>query len=59
MDGQGIAENTEFGSPLGRAVNLDPITPLYETNPDVLNSTVFTNFPVVRDENGVLESPIM
>jgi TonB-linked SusC/RagA family outer membrane protein len=53
VDGQGIAENTEFGSPLGRAVNLDPITPLYETNPDVLNSTVFTNFPVVRDENGV------
>ena len=53
VKGIGVAENTEYGSPLGRAVNIDPITPLYETNPDVLNSTVFTSFPVVKDENGV------
>jgi len=25
----GVAENTEWGSPLGRALNIDPITPLY------------------------------
>ncbi|MDP5172396.1 MAG: TonB-dependent receptor, partial [Bacteroidia bacterium] len=49
----GVAENTEFGSPLGRAINLDPITPIYETDPAVLSSSVFTNFPVVSDENGV------
>ena len=30
---QSVAENTEFGSPLGRALNMDPITPVYETNP--------------------------
>lgn len=50
---RGVATNSEFGSPLGRAINLDPITPLYETDPDVLSSNVFTNFPVVSDENGV------
>ena len=49
----GVSENSEFGSPLGRAINLDPITPVYETDPEVLNSTVFTSFPVVKDENGV------
>ncbi|MEM7104828.1 MAG: TonB-dependent receptor [Bacteroidota bacterium] len=53
VNGRGVAENTEFGSPLGRALNLDPLTPLYETDPDVLASSVFTNFPVVSDENGV------
>ena len=51
--GRGVAENSEFGSPLSRAINIDPITPLYETDPDVLSTQVFTEFPVVRDENGV------
>ena len=49
----GTAENTEFGSALGRALNLDPITPIYETDPDVLSNNIFSNFPVVSDENGV------
>ncbi len=47
-----IAENTEYGSSLGRAVNLDPITPVIETRPDVLNSSVFQSFKVVRDASG-------
>ena len=51
--GRGVAENSEFGSPLSRAINIDPITPLYETDPDVLATQVFTDFPVVSDENGV------
>ncbi|MEM1319648.1 MAG: TonB-dependent receptor [Bacteroidota bacterium] len=50
---RGIAENSEFGGTLSRVVNLDPVTPVYETDPDRLNSSVFTNFPVVSDENGV------
>jgi TonB-dependent starch-binding outer membrane protein SusC len=33
--GRGVAENTEYGSPLSRAINLDPLTPLIETRPDV------------------------
>lgn len=49
----GVSTNSEFGSPLSRAINLDPITPIYETDPDVLNSSVFQNFPVVGDENGI------
>ncbi|RMG80777.1 MAG: TonB-dependent receptor [Bacteroidetes bacterium] len=50
---RGVSENSEFGSPLSRAINIDPITPLYETREEVLNSNVFKNFPVVRDEKGV------
>ncbi|MBL7815605.1 MAG: TonB-dependent receptor [Saprospiraceae bacterium] len=50
--GKGVPDNTEYGSPLSRAINLDPITPLIETRPDVLSGTVFKNFPVVRDANG-------
>jgi TonB-linked SusC/RagA family outer membrane protein len=29
-ESRGVADNTEFGSPLGRALNIDPITPVYE-----------------------------
>lgn len=50
---RGVSENSEFGSPLSRAINIDPITPLYETREEVLNSSVFQNFPVVSDENGI------
>ncbi len=50
---RGVSTNSEFGSPLSRAVNLDPITPLLETDPDVLNSTVFQNFAVVKNEEGI------
>ena len=52
--GRGVAENTEFGSPLGRAINLDPITPLIETDPNVLSQPRYANnFDLlVRDKNG-------
>lgn len=50
---RGVAENTEFGSPLSRAINLDPITPVYETDPAELAKPKYTNFEVVSDENGV------
>lgn len=49
----GVATNTEYGSPLSRAVNIDPITPILETDPDVLGSDVFTNFAVVTNEEGI------
>lgn len=49
----GVATNTEYGSPLSRAVNIDPITPILETDPDVLNNDIFTNFAVVTNEDGV------
>lgn len=52
--GRGVAENTEFGSPLGRAINLDPITPLYEDDPVVLSQPRYANNyeALVRNENG-------
>ena len=51
--GVGVSTNSEFGSPLSRAINIDPITPVLETNPDVLASDVFQNFPVVRNDAGI------
>lgn len=50
----GVAENTEFGSPLGRAINLDPITPLFEDDPAVLSQPRYANNfeNLVRDKNG-------
>ncbi len=50
---QGVSTNSEFGSPLSRAINLDPLTPVLETDPEVLASNVFQNFPVVRNADGV------
>ncbi len=44
--------NSEYGGPLASAINLDPITPLIVTDPAVANSTPYSDFPVVRDENG-------
>ena len=52
VNAQGVSTNSEFGSPLGRALNLDPITPVIETDSAVLNNTVFQNFNVVTDEEG-------
>ena len=54
----GVAENTEWGSPLGRALNIDPLTPLYETDPTVLASAPYSSGGVlrgnlVRDEGGI------
>ena len=49
---QGVSTNSEFGSPLSRAINLDPITPLIETDPEVLNTPVFLSNAVVTNEEG-------
>lgn len=55
---QSVAENTEFGSPLGRALNMDPITPVYETNPLRLSGSPYTvggqlRGNLVRDQGGI------
>ncbi|MDA6071233.1 TonB-dependent receptor [Flavobacterium sp. AC] len=41
--------NNEFGGPLASAINLDPLTPVIETNPDV-----YKTFPAnaLKDANG-------
>jgi TonB-dependent starch-binding outer membrane protein SusC len=44
--------NTEFGGPLSSALNLDPITPFIITDPAVLSSNPYANFPVIKDSQG-------
>lgn len=50
---QGIGNvNSEFGGPLSSAINLDPLTPIFETDPAKLgNSSLYPDL-AVRDENG-------
>jgi TonB-dependent starch-binding outer membrane protein SusC len=49
---KGVSTNSEYGGVLSRAVNMDPLTPLIETDPSVLNGNIFKNFNVVRNEAG-------
>jgi TonB-dependent starch-binding outer membrane protein SusC len=44
--------NSEFGGPLSSALNLDPITPLVETDPAKQLAAPYNNVGVIRDENG-------
>ncbi|HEU4788571.1 MAG TPA: TonB-dependent receptor, partial [Flavobacterium sp.] len=44
--------NSEFGGPLSSAINLDPITPVIETDPVLANSAPYSKNPVIRDANG-------
>ncbi len=48
----GIETNSEWGSPLNRAINIDPITPLVEKDPAKYNALPYTNENVLRDANG-------
>lgn len=49
---RGVAENTEWGSPLSRALNMDPITPLIITDPEEA-ALYAQNYPnAVMDANG-------
>ena len=44
--------NSEFGGPLSSAINLDPITPVVETDPILANQAPYTNNGIWRDSNG-------
>ncbi|WP_405608246.1 SusC/RagA family TonB-linked outer membrane protein [Polaribacter sp. Asnod1-A03] len=44
--------NSEFGGPLASAINLDPLTPIVETDPTLSNQAPYTNDGVWRDANG-------
>lgn len=44
--------NSEYGGPLSSAINLDPITPLVETDPVVINGPLYSSTYIVKDENG-------
>jgi TonB-dependent starch-binding outer membrane protein SusC len=49
----GVGTNTEYGSPLGRAINIDPLTPVVETDPARINLPIYTGNPVVRNAQGL------
>ncbi|QDO95510.1 TonB-dependent receptor [Formosa sediminum] len=44
--------NSEFGGPLSSAINLDPLTPIVETDPVLTNQAPYTNNGIWRDSNG-------
>ncbi|AXY73278.1 TonB-dependent receptor [Paraflavitalea soli] len=48
----GVGTNGEWGTPLNRAINMDPITPFIVTDPALANSSPYSDHPVVRDEHG-------
>jgi TonB-linked SusC/RagA family outer membrane protein len=50
--GQGINTNGEFGGPLSSAINLDPTTPVIETDPVKLANLSLYPLLSVRDDNG-------
>jgi|TARA_B110000908_G_scaffold171479_1_gene234388 TonB-linked SusC/RagA family outer membrane protein len=44
--------NSEFGGPLSSAINIDPITPLVETDPTLASQAPYTNNGIWKDANG-------
>ncbi|MEO5777063.1 MAG: TonB-dependent receptor [Flavobacterium sp.] len=44
--------NSEYGGPLSSAINLDPTTPLVETDPILANGLAYSNPYVIRDLTG-------
>lgn len=44
--------NSEFGGPLASAINLDPITPVVETDPVLAGQAPYNNPGIFRDSNG-------
>lgn len=52
IETRGVTSNGSFNSAFGSALNLDPLTSVYEDDPDVLAQPPYSDEPVVRDENG-------
>jgi len=49
---RGIASNSSFNGAFSSALNLDPLTPVLETNPDKLAQSPYSTEPVVYDGAG-------
>ncbi len=49
---KGVDPNSEWGTPLNRAINIDPITPVVVTDPALWNTSPYTMDNVVRDAQG-------
>lgn len=49
---RGIDPNVSFNGAYSSALNIDPLTPVYETDPDILSMPPYSNEPVVTDADG-------
>jgi TonB-linked SusC/RagA family outer membrane protein len=49
---RGIGSNESFNGAFSSALNMDPLTPLYEADPDKLALPPFSNNPVLTDNMG-------
>lgn len=49
---RGVTSNGSFNSAFGSALNLDPLTPVFETNADVLNQAPYATEPVLSNAAG-------
>jgi TonB-dependent starch-binding outer membrane protein SusC len=49
---RGVASNTSFNGPYSSALNMDPLTPLFEEDPFQLSNPPYSIEPVVRDARG-------
>lgn len=57
---KGVAENSQWGSPLGSALALSPILGVYATEEDLATyQTIYAGQTLVEDENGVFMIPGM
>jgi len=52
IERRGIASNQSFNGVYSSALNLDPLTPLYEENEDLLNTYPYSDEPVLSDDVG-------
>ena len=49
---RGIGTNQSFNGAYSSALNLDPLTPVYETDKDILSQYPYSDEPVVKDSEG-------
>lgn len=49
---RGIGSNQSFNGAFSSAINLDPLTPLYETDNSILGQPPYSNEPVVKNDAG-------
>lgn len=49
---RGISSNASFNGAYSSALNMDPLTPVFETDPAILGMYPYSDEPVVRDASG-------
>ncbi len=52
IESRGIASNTSFNGAYSSALNIDPLTPVFQTDENILNTYPYNFEPVVTDDQG-------